>query len=85
MNTSVYILTNCLWLGTILAIFGIRYYAQIQQAKARLANDDAYKQIAAKAAAAQSETAMALSAIQSAMADAGARLAAVEKVLKDVG
>jgi hypothetical protein len=47
-------------------------------------NDDAYRQIAEKAAVAQSESALGLSSIQAALADVAARLAAIEKVLKEV-
>lgn len=84
MSTPVYFVTICLLLGTVLAVFGMRYFSAIQQAKARLANDDAYRRIAETAAAAQSETAGSLAAIQATLADVGARLTAVEKILKEV-
>ena len=84
MSASIYLLTLCLPLGTILLVFGMRYFSAIQQARARLANDDAYRQIAEKAAAAQSETASALSAIQASLAEMKTRLGAVEKILKEV-
>lgn len=60
MSAAIYLTTLCLPLGTILLVFGMRYFAQVQQAKAKLANDDT------------------LAAIE-------ARLAAIEKILKDVG
>ncbi len=84
MTVTLYLLTICLPLGTILLVFAMRYVSAAQQAKARLANDDAYRQIADKAAAAQAETATALSSIQPALEDVRARLAAIEKILKDV-
>lgn len=49
----------------------MRAFATVQQAKLR--------------SAAQTETATALAAIQSTLADIQARLASVEKMLKDVG
>lgn len=58
-------------------IFGMKYVAAIMEAKVRLKQDDAYRDIAAKAAAAQAETAATLSEIL-------ARLAGLEKVLKEV-
>lgn len=58
-------------------IFGMKYIAAIKQAKVRLAQDEAYREIAAKAVAAQTATAAALADIQS-------RLAGLEKVLKEV-
>ena len=84
MSEYLYLLTICLPLGTILLIFGMRYLAAVQQAKARLANDDAYRQIAQKAVAAQSENATALPSIQAALADVRTRLSAIEKILKEV-
>lgn len=84
MSQSLYLLTICLPLGTILLIFGMRYVSAVLQAKARLANDDAYRQIAATAAAAQAETAIALSSIAATLADLKSRLTAVEKILKEV-
>jgi Tfp pilus assembly protein PilO len=84
MSAIYYLLTLCLPLATVLIVFGMRYYSAIQQAKARLANDDAYRQIAEKAVATQADTAAALAAIGAAMADVKTRLAAVETILKAV-
>ncbi|HLZ82399.1 MAG TPA: hypothetical protein VKQ54_02455 [Caulobacteraceae bacterium] len=84
MTELLYLLTLCLPLGTILLVFGMRYFSAIQQAKARLANDDAYRRIAETAATAQTETAAALSSIGTALTDVRTRLAAVEKILKEV-
>lgn len=77
MAEHVYLLTLLLPLATVLIIFGMKYYAAVQQAKARLASDDAYRQVAELAAAAQAETAAAL-------ADLKMRLAAIEKILREV-
>lgn len=78
MSEPVYFLTLGLGMGTILLIFGMRHLSALLQARAKLANDDAYRQIATAAAQAQAETAAAL-------ADIKTRLASIEKVLKDVG
>jgi hypothetical protein len=75
MSTPIYIFTALLPFVTALLIFGMRYVAQIQQARARLAGDEAYRQLVEKVAADQTT---ALTAIET-------RLAAIEKVLKDVG
>ena len=77
MAEHVYLLTLFLPLGTVLIIFGMKYYAAIQQAKARLASDEAYRQVAEQAAAAQAETAAAL-------ADLKIRMATIEKILREV-
>ncbi len=84
MSEHIYLLTIGLPLATVLLVFAMRYVSAIQQAKARLANEDAYRQIAEKSATAQSETAAALIAIQAALTDVRTRLTAVEKILKDV-
>jgi len=67
MSTTVYFLTLGLMLGTVLIVFGMRYYALIQQAKMHKASDDVLRQMA--------ET----------LTSVSDRLAAVEKILKDVG
>ncbi len=84
MTVTLYLLTLCLPLGTVLVVFGMRYFALTQQAKARLANDEAYRRIAEQAAGSQSQTAASLAAIQASLAEVGVRLTSVEKVLKEV-
>ena len=84
MSEHLYILSICLIPGTVLLVFGMRYVSALLQAKARLAHDDAYRQMAEKTVALQSETATALASIQTALTEVKTRLTAVEKVLKDV-
>jgi predicted negative regulator of RcsB-dependent stress response len=84
MSESLYLLSIGLVLGTILLIFGMRYFSAAQQAKIRIASDAAYRQITEKAVAAASENTTALSSIQAALADVRTRLTAIEKVLKEV-
>jgi Tfp pilus assembly protein PilO len=84
MHEHVYLLTIGLPLLTILLVFGMRYFAAVQQAKARLANEGAYRDIAEKAAAAQAETANALASMNATLVELRSRMAAVEKILKEV-
>ena len=84
MTTTLYLLTLMLPLATILIVFGMRYFAKIQEARARLANDDAYRQLAETASATQSRIAASLSVMETALSDVRARLAAVETILKAV-
>ena len=84
MTTTLYLLTLVLPLATILIVFGVRYYAVVQQARARLANDDAYRQLAQSASAAQSQIATSLAAMEANLSDMRARIAAVETILKAV-
>ncbi len=84
MSAPIYLLTICLPLVTVLLIFGMRYASAVLQARARLANDDAYRQLAEKAAKAESENAAALSAIQASLEDVQKRFTAIETLLKTV-
>ncbi len=84
MTTMLYLLTLVLPLATILIVFGARYYATVQQARARLAGDDAYRQLAESALAAQSRIATSLAAMDANLSDVRARIAAVETILKAV-
>jgi hypothetical protein len=70
MSESVYFLTLCLPLGTILVVFGMRYRALVLQARAQ--------------AAGNADHAAALKTIADSLADVQARLAGIEKILKAV-
>jgi hypothetical protein len=70
MSESVYFLTICLPLGTILVVFGMRYRALVLQARAQ--------------AAGNVDGNAALATISASLADVQARLAAIEKILKSV-
>ena len=84
MTITLYLLTLVLPLATVLIVFGMRYYANVQQAKARLANDDAYRQLAEGASATQAKIAASLAALETSLADVRTRMAAVEVILKAV-
>lgn len=84
MSEKIYLLTICLPLATILLVFGMRSFASVQQAKARLASDEAYRQVAAAAVASQAQAATALTAIEASLAELKTRVAGIEKVLKEV-
>ena len=84
MTTTLYLLTLVLPLVTILIVFGLRHHSAVLQARARLAHDDAYRQLAESASAAQSQTAITLAAMEASMSDMRTRMAAVEIILKAV-
>ena len=84
MTAILYLLTLVLPLVTILIVFGMRYYANVQQARVRLANDDAYRKLAESASAAQSQIATSLTAMEANLSDVRTRVAAVEVMLKAV-
>lgn len=85
MTTLLYLLTLILPLATILIVFGRRHNAEIQLAKARLANDDAYRRLAESAASAQTQIAASLAAMETNLSEMRTRIAAVETILKAVG
>ena len=84
MSEHIYLLTICIFFGTILLVFGMRYLSAAQQAKARLANEGAYKRIAEEAVTAQTQNGTALASIQTTLADVRTRLTSIEKILKEV-
>jgi len=84
MTATFYLLTLVLPLATILIVFRMRYHATVQEAKARLASDDAYRQLAESAAAVQSQIAASLAAMEAGLSDMRTRMAAVETILKAV-
>ena len=84
MSERVYLITIFLPLATIFLIFGMRYLSAVQQAKARLANDEAYRQLAEKAATSQAAAASALASIDATLAELKVRVAGIEKILKEV-
>ncbi len=65
-------------------VFFMKYVSAVLQARVRLGQDEAYREIAAKAAAAQAATAAALSSLGDRLADIQSRLLGVEKILRDV-
>ena len=84
MSTSNYLLTLCLPLLTVLLVFTIKHVSAVLQARARFAQDDAYRQLAAQAAQSQAETAAQLAAMGAALARLESRTASVEQILKQV-
>jgi 5-bromo-4-chloroindolyl phosphate hydrolysis protein len=68
------------FVGTILLVFAMKYFSALWQARARIAQDHAYRDLAEKAVAAQSD----LSAIRSELSQVRSSLATIEKTLKQV-
>ena len=85
MSEHIYLLTLGLPLATVLVVFGMKYWSAAHKAGAEAASADAYRELAAKAAAAQADNAAALAAMQATLANMNGRLAEVETMLKEVG
>jgi uncharacterized membrane protein len=84
MSEPLYLLSISLVFGTILLIFGMKYFSAAHQARSRAMGEEAYRDLAAKAVSAQSETATSLIAVKGELSDIKIRMAAVEKILKAV-
>ena len=84
MTPIFYLLTLMLPLATVLIVFRMRYNATVQEARARAASDDAYRQLAESASAAQAQIATSLAAMEAGLSDMRTRMAAVETILKAV-
>ena len=84
MSDSIYLLTLAVFFGTILLVFGMKYFSAMFAARARIANDSAYQALAEKIVAAQSDQQVLLSALQAELAKVSASLAGVENILKQV-
>jgi len=65
MSEFAYLASISLVLGTILLVFGMKYLSAARQARSRVISEDAYRELAQKAVAAQSDNATSLSSIQS--------------------
>lgn len=85
MSEHVYLLTLSLPLAAVLVIFAMKYLSAAHKARAESACADAYRELAAKSAAAQAEHTAALAAVQATLAEMKGRLASVETMLKEVG
>jgi HAMP domain-containing protein len=79
-----YYLSMGVLFGTVLIIFAMKYISAAYQARSRARSDDAYRQLAEKAAAIQTQSATSLSTMQTDLSEINARVAAVEKILKAV-
>ncbi|HEY0585717.1 MAG TPA: hypothetical protein VGD52_06265 [Pseudoduganella sp.] len=85
MSEHIYLMTLGLPLATVLLVFGMKYWSAAHKARAEAASAEAYRDLAAKSAAAQAEHAAALAAMQATLSNMNSRLAEVETMLKEVG
>ncbi len=85
MSAPVFFTTIGLFLGTVLLIFAMRYASAVLTARVRAGSEGAYQALAEKAFALESRNEAALAAIRAELGAVSASLAAVEKILKQVG
>jgi|KBSSwiStaDraftv2_1062776.scaffolds.fasta_scaffold2496000_2 signal transduction histidine kinase len=83
-HANTFLLVTILLFVTILLIFGMKYFSAARQVHARVSTDTAFRDLAEKATALQSEAVAALASVRAELADIKLRLASVEKILKEV-
>ena len=84
MSENIYLLTILSVLGTIVLVFGMRFYAVAYRVRVEVASADAYRDLADKSVSAESRQATSLSSMQTQLADMNTRLSGIEKILKEV-
>ncbi|MFZ6649398.1 hypothetical protein ACO0LO_26975 [Undibacterium sp. TJN25] len=84
MSESVFFAAFFFPAAAVVIVFFMKYVSAVLQARVRLGQDEAYREIAAKAATAQAETAAAIASLGATLADIQSRLNGLEKILKEV-
>jgi len=83
-HANTFLLVTILVLITLVLLFGMKYFSAARQAMFRAASDDSLRQLAEMSATAQAASAASLTAVQSDVAEVKTRLAAIEKLLREV-
>lgn len=83
-NADTFLLLTILTLVTILLVFGMKYFSAARQTQQRLAHEGAYRELADKAAVAQTAGAATLAKLEGDVAEMKTKLAAIERVLREV-
>ena len=84
MSENLYVFTLLLIAATCILIFGARAFASVRCARTREAREQAYRDLAAKATAAQGDVAARLASLQSELSGVSTRLATIEAMLRSV-
>ena len=84
MNESIFMAAFFFPAAAAVLVFFMKYVSEVLQARVRLGQDQAYREIAAKAVSGQTEVAAALASFGGALTDIRLQLATVTKILKEV-
>ena len=85
MSEQIYIFTLLVIAATFIAVFGMRYMTSRQDAHARTSKEEAYRELSTMAVQIQGDAARQLAELKTELSGVSARLAAIEKMLRDVG
>jgi uncharacterized membrane protein affecting hemolysin expression len=83
-HAHVFLVITILVLITFVLLFGMKYFSAARQAMFHAAGDDALRELAQKSALAQAASAASLATVQSDVAEVKAKLATIEKLLREV-
>ena len=83
-HANIFLLITVLVLVTILLVFGMKYFSAARSVHARADSEEAYRELAERAVAQQAANAAALAAAQADFSEMKTRLAAIEKLLREV-
>lgn len=83
-RSVIFLLVTIFVLVTTLLIFAMKYFSAARQARLKVTSEDSYRDLAERAINAHEESAAALASLKQTVSEIGARLASVEKVLKEV-
>ena len=81
---TIFFISMAVLFGTIIVVFGIRYFQAIAVAKVDVDHTDAYRKLASEAVTAHADTAARLAAIESELDHIKARITSVDTILKTV-
>ena len=85
MSEQIYVFTLLVIAATFIAVFGMRYLASRQDVRARTSKEEAYRELSTKAVQAQGDATTQIAGLKAELSGVSARLAAIEKMLRDVG
>jgi len=84
MNENVFFAAFFFPTVALVFVFFMKYVSAVLQARAKLGQDEAYRDLVSRAMTAQTDTAAALASLGTVLAEVRSRLVTVEKILKDV-
>jgi Tfp pilus assembly protein PilO len=83
-HANTFLLITILALVTVLLVFGMKYFSAARSGHARANSEEAYRELADRAVSLQAANAASLAAVQTDFSEMKIRLAAIEKLLREV-
>ena len=83
-HAHTFLLVTVLALATIVLVFGMKYFSGTRQSRMNVIQESRYRELAENAIAAQATTAASLSSVQADLAGVKTKLAAIDRVLREV-